>query len=273
MTDFDPSNPADDSIVSQFPSNERDSRAALTSAIAVEHDQVEGRHSFEVGNTAARDAITTWTSGALFVNSSAGPGNFVLQAVSSATASVITWEDTGRFTSANSETLSAISVVATSAEASAGTETALRAWSPVIVKTAVKTNAATQAQMEATAVTSTYATPENTQFHPGVAKAWCVFDGTAAGPITPDADYNVTNVTDNGTGDFTINFTNSFSGVNYTYNLSGKATGTVAEDKGIVISRKSGGTKTAAALQIVCVRLDGNSIETDDIDVAVFGDQ
>jgi hypothetical protein len=46
-------------------------------------------------------------------------------------------------------------------------------------------------------------------------KAWVTFDGTGAGPITPLASFNVTNITKNGTGDYTINFTNSLANADY----------------------------------------------------------
>jgi hypothetical protein len=50
----------------------------------------------------------------------------------------------------------------------------------------------------------------------GSAKAWVNFDGTLSTPITPRSSYNVTSITKNGTGDYTITFTNAFSNVNYT---------------------------------------------------------
>ena len=43
----------------------------------------------------------------------------------------------------------------------------------------------------------------------------CLFDGAAAGPITPIVDFNVTNITDIGTGNYTINFTKDFTSVDY----------------------------------------------------------
>ena len=46
-------------------------------------------------------------------------------------------------------------------------------------------------------------------------RAWVNFDGTAATPITPRASFNVSSVTKNGTGDYTINFTNSLPDANY----------------------------------------------------------
>ena len=47
------------------------------------------------------------------------------------------------------------------------------------------------------------------------ALAWVNFDGTAASPITPRANYNVSSVTKNGTGDYTLNFTSALADANY----------------------------------------------------------
>jgi hypothetical protein len=55
----------------------------------------------------------------------------------------------------------------------------------------------------------------------GSAKAWVNFDGTVATPSTIRASYNVSSVTRNGTGDFTVNFTNAFADANYS--VSGSA--------------------------------------------------
>jgi hypothetical protein len=49
----------------------------------------------------------------------------------------------------------------------------------------------------------------------GSAKAWVNFNGTLSTPITPRGSYNVGSVTKNGTGDYTVNFTNAMPNVNY----------------------------------------------------------
>jgi hypothetical protein len=46
-----------------------------------------------------------------------------------------------------------------------------------------------------------------------VAKAWVNFNGT--GTVAIRASYNVSSITDNATGDFTINFTTAFADSNY----------------------------------------------------------
>ena len=45
------------------------------------------------------------------------------------------------------------------------------------------------------------------------AKAWVNFNGT--GTVAIRASGNVTSITDNGTGDYTVNFTNAMSDANY----------------------------------------------------------
>jgi hypothetical protein len=46
-------------------------------------------------------------------------------------------------------------------------------------------------------------------------RAWVNFDGTGSGTITPRASGNVTSVTKNNTGDYTITFTVALPDVNY----------------------------------------------------------
>lgn len=73
-------------------------------------------------------------------------------------------------------------------------------------------------------------------------KAWCRFDGTAAGPISPTADVNVTDITDNGTGDYTINFTTALANANYA------VLGTSAGSRLLSVSSAAGLTTTSARM-------------------------
>jgi hypothetical protein len=47
----------------------------------------------------------------------------------------------------------------------------------------------------------------------GSAKAWVNFNGT--GTVAIRASFNVTSITDNGTGDYTVNFTTALQDANY----------------------------------------------------------
>lgn len=49
----------------------------------------------------------------------------------------------------------------------------------------------------------------------GAAKAWVNFNGT--GTVAIRDDFNVDSITDNGTGDYTLNFTTAFASANYSF--------------------------------------------------------
>ena len=59
----------------------------------------------------------------------------------------------------------------------------------------------------------------------GAAKAWVNFNGT--GTVAIRAQFNVSSITDNGTGDYTVNFTTAMPDANYM-----AATGPVAIGSG-----------------------------------------
>ena len=49
----------------------------------------------------------------------------------------------------------------------------------------------------------------------GLAKAWVNFNGT--GTVAIRASFNVSSITDNGTGDYTVNFTTALADANYSF--------------------------------------------------------
>ena len=53
----------------------------------------------------------------------------------------------------------------------------------------------------------------------GLAKAWVNFNGT--GTVAIRASFNVSSITDNGTGDYTVNFTTALADANYSFAVSG----------------------------------------------------
>lgn len=55
-------------------------------------------------------------------------------------------------------------------------------------------------------------------------RAWVNFNGT--GTVAIRASFNVTSITDNNTGDYTVNFTNALSDANYSAIVSSKQTAT-----------------------------------------------
>jgi hypothetical protein len=53
----------------------------------------------------------------------------------------------------------------------------------------------------------------------GIARAWVNFDGT--GTIAARDSENVSSLTDNGTGDYTVNFSNAFGAADYSIVVTG----------------------------------------------------
>ena len=99
-----------------------------------------------------------------------------------------------------------------------------------------------------------------------IAKAWVNFDGTLATPITPRASYNVSSVTKNGTGDYTVNFATAMADANYSANISSSGTtsdqpiiaidsNTTTTFRGLITGRPTGAPGDAA---IVSVTIFGN---------------
>ncbi len=76
----------------------------------------------------------------------------------------------------------------------------------------------------------------------GIAKAWVNFNGT--GTVAINSSFNVSSITDNGTGDYTVNFTTAMP--NATYCMAGSFEGGSAP--GALFPYASGGTGTAVTL-------------------------
>ena len=131
-------------------------------------------------------------------------------------------------------------------------------------ETAVASGSATQAQQEAGVSTSVYVSPGRQQFHPSAAKAWCKFNGT--GTISLDATFNVNNITDNGVGDYTVNFLIVFSSANY---CGAGMTGVTA---GLYTMRFET-AKTAGSSQITTRDGAFGVGDAADVSIAFFGDQ
>jgi hypothetical protein len=73
-------------------------------------------------------------------------------------------------------------------------------------------------------------------------KAWVNFNGT--GTVAIRASYNVASITDNGTGDYTVNFTTAMSDANYA------ATVTATYNGGSWGTLPASGTYTSSAVRV-----------------------
>ena len=95
----------------------------------------------------------------------------------------------------------------------------------------------------------TKSVPTNTVVN-GSAKAWVNFNGT--GTVAIRAAFNVSSITDNGTGDYTVNFAAAFADVNFvmtanrTYAGAYTAPGTCGNDT-------QTGAKTTTSQRMYCV--------------------
>lgn len=126
--------------------------------------------------------------------------------------------------------------------------------------------AATQAEMEAGSSLTVPVTPGRAQFHPGVSKAWIRFDGTGTPAI--NASYNVTSITDNGVGDYTLNWTVSFSSAT-AYCISG-----IGGDSGAASgARIVAVTYSTGSCRIMTVNTANANTDYAFVNLMAFGDQ
>lgn len=98
----------------------------------------------------------------------------------------------------------------------------------------------------------------------GSAKAWVNYKGTAT--VSIRASYNVSSVTVNGTGDYTINMTNALADANYAVCLTncGNATGTA------VYGRFDTTAPTSSAFRILTVDASNTAVNSSYVMASVF---
>ena len=99
----------------------------------------------------------------------------------------------------------------------------------------------------------------------GSAKAWVNFNGT--GVVAIRASYNVSSITDNGTGDYTVNFTTAMPDANYEVNgsVSANASGTLTG-----LNIKTGTTPTTSAISVTTLTGGGTNQDYTYVNVAIF---
>jgi hypothetical protein len=96
-------------------------------------------------------------------------------------------------------------------------------------------------------------------------RAWVNFNGT--GTVAIRASGNVSSITDNGTGNYTVNFTNAMADANY----SGFGSCGVGGYNGVTLvtaaNDSSRGTQSTTAFQVICL-VDGSGTGTGIYDCA-----
>lgn len=100
-----------------------------------------------------------------------------------------------------------------------------------------------------------------------VAKAWVVFNGTGTPAI--GASYNISSITDNGTGDYTINFTTPFSSANYA--MAGFGIDSSGGGAQVIVYGNT--APSASSLRIKTVNAGGALLDCQTVSVIFFGNQ
>ena len=98
-------------------------------------------------------------------------------------------------------------------------------------------------------------------------KAWVNFNGT--GTVAIRASYNVSSITDNGTGDYTVNFTTAMPDANYFVSNGGSGNGTGSPGS-FVFVLKGVTAPTTNAVRIASIYINGSYQDGDPIGVAIF---
>jgi hypothetical protein len=98
------------------------------------------------------------------------------------------------------------------------------------------------------------------------AKAWVNFNGT--GTVAIRASGNVSSITDNGTGDYTVNFTVAMADANFDANVTGDVGG--LGDFAVGCTRDSSTARTASLVRVGMGTTNGLSADSTVISVTVF---
>jgi hypothetical protein len=103
----------------------------------------------------------------------------------------------------------------------------------------------------------------------GIAKAWCVFDGSHTTPTSTLVGFNVSSITDSGVGRYTVNFTTPMIDTNYA------PTGAVGSTFNTGLSFSIGNDqvpplKTVSSCKIYMLNFSGNAIDPQYVSFAVF---
>ncbi len=123
---------------------------------------------------------------------------------------------------------------------------------------------ATQANQETGTSLAAFVTPGRQQFHPSAAKCWALVTYSGGTP-TLAVSYNITSITDSGTGDLLITIATDFSSASWSYDVSNEIAGAV------VVSQSA--ARAAGTLRIITNTTASSSSDPASIGFTGFGDQ
>lgn len=98
----------------------------------------------------------------------------------------------------------------------------------------------------------------------GSAKAWVNFNGT--GTVAIRAAFNVSSITDNDVGDYTVNFTNAMVDANYVANVSMRTVVGSASLSNVAAAT----APTTSAIRVIAFTTGGSLADTDYLFVSIF---
>ena len=116
-------------------------------------------------------------------------------------------------------------------------------------------------------INSEVGTDYTTLYKGYLCRAWVNFNGT--GTVAIRASGNVSSITDNGTGDYTVNFTTAMPDANYT--VVGTANQVVAVNRCLVISGSLSTARTASAAFMIVADTGTNAgIDNSEVCLSIF---
>jgi hypothetical protein len=109
-----------------------------------------------------------------------------------------------------------------------------------------------------------YSVPSETLAR-GACRAWVNFDGT--GTVAIRASFNVSSITDNGTGDYTVNFTNALPDANYAATAN---SGTTTASTGRVFNFPEAGLMSTTQIRMRQRTVANTDVDSEQIHVSIF---
>lgn len=100
----------------------------------------------------------------------------------------------------------------------------------------------------------------------GLARAWVNFNGT--GTVAIRASLNVSSITDNGTGNYTVNFTTAMPDANYATNVTSAVISGAARNFSAGITETD--TYSTTAVKVAVEGSDGAAVDMPRILVSIF---
>ena len=119
-------------------------------------------------------------------------------------------------------------------------------------------------ELRATTISDKAGTGPATLTGQSAAKAWSIFDGTA-GTVSYADSYNMSSITDNGTGDYTNTLTNDFSAASFGMAFTGR--------RGLTAGHNiTGGGPTAGTVRFETINDAGASADAQYAGCQLHGD-